>query len=705
MEGGAAAGVASSGRSDAVKAAGVKETGEAEENAGGSNSAKAGRKKYDAPAASLPEHCDEPGAGDGTLAHTGKDYFCCNRAVGEAELAAVAHGSMRDFIATGGRFPVMVVTYDRASTLDRTLESLLQVRCVTPGDVHVVQDGSVAAVSEVIKKRGVQHHMKADGDNQNFRGGKPMDGAGRIAQHFRYALSYMFRSGAPTAPAVIVAEDDFLFSPDWYEYFHAVAPALEADPSLWIASAWNDNGFDYLVADPYALKRTRFFPGLGWLLPRRLWEGELASSWPDSHWDHWMRDPARHKGRDVLIPEVPRDYHAGVKGTFMDSGTHNRYFGSIAMQASGSFTWDTPEGADAIARVMQPAWEARLRDLLKDPATEHLADVPSIAAFGGAGRVGVVWYSAVPGMHNHESMRPVAAFFGVWHEGGRGSWAGIHDIWWVAGARLLLINACDGHTVGTGGGQYVTGTIECTPVDLRAYMPAGHAPIPSAQFEQHAALKPRLHRHAQLFGATLSAPMAHLDGGADANGPPDAADDEAKAIAAAEAGGKAKAADSGKGKDKGGHDHADGGSHPHPHTRFMGDLVLPAARAVGAAGAGGAGGGGALLANGVQLPSSVHVVRSTVPGAHCSDVCKAYRPGAVCSASHLPALNSCAVIGSYYDCDKCDSSVGADQPALISRSAPGDKGPGRCLVNSDPGLFSCQGTFKYALRLCPCAMP
>lgn len=487
-------------------------------------------------------------------------------------------------------------------------------------------------------------------------------------------------------------------------------------------SLQNDNGFDYLVADPYALKRTRFFPGLGWLLPRRLWEQELASSWPDSHWDHWMRDPGRHKGRDVLIPEVPRDYHAGVKGTFMDSGTHNKYFGSIAMQASASFTWDTPEGADAINRVMQPQWELRLRALLKDASTEHLADVPAIASFAGEGRVGVVWYSAAPGMHNHETMRPVASFFGVWHEGGRGSWMGTHDIWWLAGARLVLINACDGLTVGTGGGPYVTGTIECVPADLRAYMPAGHAPIPHTQFERHAALRPHLHRHAKLFGATLTAPMAHLEGGADANGPPDAVDDEDKAIAAAAAaagGGsgsrKTKSKTSSAGGDESGngdghgHGHGDGGSHPHPHTRFMGDLVLPTgtggAAAAAGVGAGASGGGGALLASGVQLPPSVHVVRSTTPGAHCSDVCKEYRPGAVCSASHLPAINSCPVIGSYFDCDKCDSSVGADQPALIARSAPADKGPGRCLVNSDASLFSCQGSFKYALRLCPCAMP
>ena len=140
---------------------------------------------------------------------------------------------------------------------------------------------------------------------------------------------------------------DFALCP---EPLRATAPLVTARPRLRTAetaaspahTTQNDNGFDYLVADPYGLRRTSYFPGLGWLLPRAVWEGELAGAWPSSHWDHWMRDPQRSRGRDIVIPEVPRDYHAGVKGTFMDAGTHNKYFGSIAMQADPVFTWDTP---------------------------------------------------------------------------------------------------------------------------------------------------------------------------------------------------------------------------------------------------------------------------------------------------------------------------------------------------------------------------
>jgi hypothetical protein len=179
-----------------------------------------------------PQHCDADGGSQ--MTHTGKDYFCCNRAADD-EMDAVVSDSMTDYIATGGRFPIMIVSYDRAEMLDNTLTSLLKVRCVRKSDVFIVQDGNNEDVARIVKKHGVGHHQKLAAPV--LRGEEP-DGAARIAQHYGYSLGYMMDTAFPRAPAVIVAEDDFLFSPDWYEYFHAVAPALESDPTLWLASSW-----------------------------------------------------------------------------------------------------------------------------------------------------------------------------------------------------------------------------------------------------------------------------------------------------------------------------------------------------------------------------------------------------------------------------------------------------------------------------------
>jgi hypothetical protein len=128
----------------------------------------------------------------------------------------------------------------------------------------------------------------------------------------------------------------------------------------------------------------------------------------------------------------------------------------------------------------------------------------------------------------------------------------------------------------------------------------------------------------------------------------------------------------------------------------MGDLVLPAHAAVAVP--------GAEVGGHAFLPASVRVVRSTKPGLSCTQVCAQYRPDAICSSSHLPAINDCATLSAHFDCSSCTNSTGRDQPAMIDRSAPADKQPGKCLVNGDRSLFSCDGSFPYALRLCPCAV-
>lgn len=58
--------------------------------------------------------------------------------------------------------------------------------------------------------------------------------------------------------------------------------------------------------------RSDFFPGLGWMLPRRVWN-ELWEDWPEAYWDDWLRDPRRRRDRQFIRPEVCRTYHFGKK--------------------------------------------------------------------------------------------------------------------------------------------------------------------------------------------------------------------------------------------------------------------------------------------------------------------------------------------------------------------------------------------------------
>ena len=626
-----------------------------------------------------------------TLAHAGRDFFCDNRARG-AELAAIDPASMTSFISTGGRFTILLVTCDRAEQLQRSLASLLAVRCVEPGDVIVVADGGCsgtgggAQVPGIAAGLGVRFHLHA-----RAAASPGEDGAARIASHYGYALSTAFGGGSTgSSPAVIIVEDDLAFSPDFFEYFHAVAGVLESDPSLWLASAWNDNGFDYLVADPLSVRRTRYFPGLGWLLPRAVWEGQLASSWPQTHWDHWLREPNQHRGRDVLYPEVPRSYHMGVKGTFMDTGTHNKYFGSIALANDPSFTWDTPRGAAALEGVALGAYEARLAAMLGAKTTAHLSSVEAITAFTEG--VGVVWYSCPCVEPSHDSMRPFAAYFGVWHEGARGSWEGVHELWWLGSAKLFLINVGNGN----GGVSSITlpGDVERAPAWVQSFLPSGHTPLRTTSFLS--ASRPALPQHGGLFNGKWRAPLAHVEGGHDANGPPDDPSAAATASAALAPGLVQVVAVTD-------HEHeVVDGSGGHAHSKFMGDLHLPSPPPRGAGG-GGRGGASAGVARMGVLSAGSKVAAAATPGLDCNTVCAGVEGGGfTCAINLLSLVNDCASLQTAFNCVSCEDSQGSDQPAFISPNAPPSKKPGACLVNTNPGLFSCEGKWEHALRLCPC---
>ena len=86
-----------------------------------------------------------------------------------------------------------------------------------------------------------------------------------------------------------------------------------------------------------------------------LYKGELEPAWPDEHWDHWMRSEVKFRtsrGRECLIPQVPRTYHHGEQGTFMIKRMHELYFARIAHNTDPRVTWPTSEW---------PALRARLR--------------------------------------------------------------------------------------------------------------------------------------------------------------------------------------------------------------------------------------------------------------------------------------------------------------------------------------------------------
>jgi hypothetical protein len=138
-----------------------------------------------------------------------------------------------------------------------------------------------------------------------------------ISHHYAWAVQSVLAAGPYRR--LIILEEDIEVAGDFLSYMAAHAPLFALDPSLLCVSAWNDNGKWQLAGDVAKVYRSDFFPGMGWMAPRSLFE-ELRPKWPLGFWDDWLRQPRHRKGRHCLRPEVPRtrtwcDGPDGAQGT------------------------------------------------------------------------------------------------------------------------------------------------------------------------------------------------------------------------------------------------------------------------------------------------------------------------------------------------------------------------------------------------------
>ncbi|XP_068189045.1 alpha-1,3-mannosyl-glycoprotein 2-beta-N-acetylglucosaminyltransferase b [Antennarius striatus] len=212
--------------------------------------------------------------------------------------------------------PILVIACDRV-TVKRSLDRLIQYRSSPElNPIIVSQDCGHVETARVIGSYGDQlTHIKQPelSDIRVRPEHRKFQGYYKIARHYRWALDQVFHTFSHST--VVIVEDDLEVAPDFFEYFRALYPILRADPSLWCVSAWNDNGRDALV-DPSGsglLYRTDFFPGLGWMLLKEIWD-ELEPKWPSAFWDDWMRQPEQRKDRSCIRPEISRTITFGRKG-------------------------------------------------------------------------------------------------------------------------------------------------------------------------------------------------------------------------------------------------------------------------------------------------------------------------------------------------------------------------------------------------------
>ena len=234
--------------------------------------------------------------------------------------------------------PLIIFTCQRANYLQRTLEAVWKHHPVNKahkqGDglcsmaypIVVSQDGENrevhAVVDEFMNKfqdAGVPFiHTIHSNNNLSGNQRKMHDAYRALAVHFGWALNRLFDGTTytetnhtlPLPERVIILEEDIEVAPDFFSFMNAMAPLLESDTTLLVVSAYNDNGKRGIVSNATRAVRSDFFPGLGWMMPRRIWN-EIGPKWPDAYWDDWLREPEQRRGRQIIRPEVSRTYHFG----------------------------------------------------------------------------------------------------------------------------------------------------------------------------------------------------------------------------------------------------------------------------------------------------------------------------------------------------------------------------------------------------------
>eukprot|EP01080_Neovahlkampfia_damariscottae_P001396 gene1396-12016_t len=233
--------------------------------------------------------------------------------------------------------PILIFCHDRAEYLKRTLDTIFKYMPKSGFAVFISQDGSMESVTRVIKSfEDRVIHLKHDRKFIVPPEKRRFAVYHAISQHYKWGLTKVFNH--PTQfSRVIILEEDIEVSPDFFNYFSALSPLLDKDESILCISSWNDNGQNDHAKDENVLYRTDFFPGLGWMMSKKLWL-ELQPKWPLGFWDDWLREPPQRKGRQCIQPEVPRTYTFGEVGS-SGGQFYKQYLASIRLTKQ-KIDWD-----------------------------------------------------------------------------------------------------------------------------------------------------------------------------------------------------------------------------------------------------------------------------------------------------------------------------------------------------------------------------
>jgi hypothetical protein len=238
---------------------------------------------------------------------------------------------------------IVILTHDREEYVTQTLKSLIALPEIKRFNVYVSIDDPNSYNRLELAVQRIQR-MAPGVSIATWRKPRPStfshpflrSALSCISQHFKFVMERGFHEIGHSH--LIMIEDDLLLGKDFLKLFEETAWLIKAEPEkTFCVSAWNDNGLKNLVrtseaAGKSALMRTGYFPGLGWMTTKEVWN-DLRNKWPErptTGWDHWIRLSTSMNGRECIIPEIPRTKHISSHGTNVNSAQAVKKFQKYA---------------------------------------------------------------------------------------------------------------------------------------------------------------------------------------------------------------------------------------------------------------------------------------------------------------------------------------------------------------------------------------
>eukprot|EP00002_Diphylleia_rotans_P032273 TRINITY_DN6765_c0_g1_i2.p1 TRINITY_DN6765_c0_g1~~TRINITY_DN6765_c0_g1_i2.p1 ORF type:complete len:337 (+),score=64.98 TRINITY_DN6765_c0_g1_i2:86-1096(+) len=177
--------------------------------------------------------------------------------------------------------PILIFAHARPAYLKQCLDVLFSYHPGHDFPVYVSQDGDDAGLLQLLESYPHPLTVIRSVDTSPYKL-KPGESTAyhAIARHYKNGLRNLFSK--TSYDRVIILEEDLEIAPDFFDYFTKMSLLLDIDSTVMCISAWNDNGLSLNAIDPNRFYRSDFFPGLGWMMKRTLWD-ELGPKWPEGY--------------------------------------------------------------------------------------------------------------------------------------------------------------------------------------------------------------------------------------------------------------------------------------------------------------------------------------------------------------------------------------------------------------------------------------